>query len=244
MILICDNCHYIFDSDNFEKIPVSPEKNYPECCPFCGVTSVTYTISDGKIHVKETFPALRYITPSEHNLYEKSVLKARESIQHANIAKKERAKIEEALVIINSSADELFDDEYNMLLIFAFLCGRSSNVLSYLTPILGLDRFRPGSQGRPADPQYDTERVYENVTKMFKSFVTSQNPAPDSLGSDANYVASFMRSGDNVPVRKTMKGIVRAIIDSISIEALCASPGKVYLDIISKIVNLYEKRQA
>ena len=244
MILICDNCYHIFDSDSLEKFPVSREKNFPECCPFCGATSVTYTLSDGRVHAKKAFPALRHTTPSERNIYEKTVLKAHESIQHDNIVNKARARIEEALAIINSSGDELFDDEYNMLLIFAFLCGRSSNVLSYLTPILGLDRFRPGSQGRPADPQYDTERVYENVTKMFKSFVTSQNPAPDSLGSDANYVASFMRSGDNVPVRKTMKGIVRAIIDNISIEALCASPGKVYLDIISKIVNLYEKRQA
>ena len=132
------------------------------------------------------------------------------------------------------------DNEYNILLIFAFLCGRSSSVLSYLNPILGLDRFRPGSQGRPADPQYDTERVYENVTKMFKSFVTTRNPDPDSIGSDANYVASFMRSDDMLPARKTTKSIIRAIIGNISIQALCVSPGKAYLDVIRKIVSMYE----
>ena len=240
MILVCDNCHYIFDSDSLEKFPVGQEKNFPECCPFCGATSVTYTISDGTIYAKETFPALRKITPSERNTYEKAALKAHGSIQHDNIAKKSRARIEEALAIVNSSADKLSDNEYNILLIFAFLCGRSSSVLSYLNPILGLDRFRPGSQGRPADPQYDTERVYENVTKMFKSFVTTQNPAPDSIGSDANYVASFMRSDDMLPARKTTKSIIRAIIGNISIQALCVSPGKTYLDVIRKIVSMYE----
>lgn len=244
MILICDNCHYIFDSEILEKFPVSPEQIFPKCCPFCSASSVTYTISNGAVLTKETFPALRRTTLGERNTYEKAILKAREPIPHDNITKKARTRIEEALAIINSSADELSDDEYNILLIFAFLYGRSSCVLTYLNPILGQDRFRPGSQGRPADPQYDTERVYENVTKMFKSFVTTQNPVPDSLGSDANYVASFMRSDDMVPVKKTTKGIIRTIIDNISIEALCASPGKVYLDIISKIVSLYEKRHA
>ena len=178
--------------------------------------------------------------PSERNTYEKAALKAHGSIQHDNIAKKSRARIEEALAIVNSSADEMSDNEYNILLIFAFLCGRSSSVLSYLNPILGLDRFRPGSQGRPADPQYDTERVYENVTKMFKSFVTTRNPDPDSIGSDANYVASFMRSDDMLPARKTTKSIIRAIIGNISIQALCVSPGKAYLDVIRKIVSMYE----
>lgn len=73
------------------------------------------------------------------------------------------------------------------------------NYSASLTTILthrGLDCFRLGSQGRPADLQYDTERVFENVTKMFKSFVTTQKPDPDSLGSDTNYVTSFMRSGN------------------------------------------------
>ena len=240
MILICDNCHHIFDSDSLEKFPVSREKNFPECCPFCGATSVTYTLSDGRVHAKKAFPALRHTTPSERNIYEKTVLKAHESIQHDNITKKARARIEEALAIVNTSADELSDDEYNMLLIFAFLCGHSFSVLSYLNPILGLDRFRPGSQGRPADPQYDTERVYENVTKMFKSFVTTRNPDPDSIGSDANYVASFMRSDGMLPARKTTKSIIRAIIGNISIQALCVSPGKAYLDVIRKIVSMYE----
>ena len=114
MILVCDNCHYIFDSDSLEKFPVGQGKNFPECCPFCGATSVTYTISDGTIYAKETFPALRKITPRERNTYEKAALKAHGSIQHDNIAKKSRARIEEALAIVNSSADKLSDNEADM----------------------------------------------------------------------------------------------------------------------------------
>ena len=76
--------------------------------------------------------------------------------------------------------------------------------------------------------------------KMFKSFVTTRNPDPDSIGSDANYVASFMRSDDMLPARKTTKSIIRAIIGNISIQALCVSPSKAYLDVIRKIVSMYE----
>ena len=60
------------------------------------------------------------------------------------------------------------------------------------------------------------------------------------VGSDANYVASFMRSDDMLPTRKTTKSIIRAIIGNISIQALCVSPSKAYLDVIRKIVSMYE----
>ena len=238
MILVCDNCHYIFDSDSLEKFPVGQGKNFPECCPFCGATSVTYTITDGTIYAKETFPALRKITPSERNTYEKAILKALGSVHLDDKAKKSRVRIEKAIAIINLSADKLSDDEYNMLLIFAFLYGRNADVRFYLNPLLGLERFSPSSHGRSADAKYDTERVYEKVTKLFRSFVTSPNHNQNSLSSDARYVVSFMRQRNMMSVKKTTVRVYRSIINSISIETLCKSPGKVYLDTIRRIVDL------
>ena len=239
MILICDNCHYIFDSDIVEKHPVSHEKIFPESCPFCGAASVTCTISAGKFHAKEVFPALRYTTSGERTTYEKAVLKARESIQHDNIAKK--ARIEDALAIINPSANDLSDDEYNMLLIFAFLYGYSTDARAWLKPILGLERFRPGSQGKPADPQYDTIRVYENVTKVFSSFIKRVDRYPDSLSSVAVHVASMMRHGVTVSAKRSMVRTYKATIKNISMQTLCKSPGEVYLETINNLMELWEK---
>lgn len=238
MILICDNCHYIFDSDSIEKFPASPDEISSERCPFCDAISVIYTISDGAIHTKETFPALRQTTPSERNTYEKAILKALGSVHLDDKAKKSRVRIEKAIAIINLSADKLSDDEYNMLLIFAFLYGRNADVRFYLNPLLGLERFSPSSHGRSADAKYDTERVYEKVTKLFRSFVTSPNHNQNSLSSDARYVVSFMRQRNMMSVKKTTVRVYRSIINSISIETLCESPGKVYLDTIRRIVDL------
>ena len=231
MILICDNCHYIFDSDSIEKFPASPDEISSERCPFCDAISVIYTISDGAIHTKET-------TPSESNTYEKAILKALGSVHLDDKAKKSRVRIEKAIAIINLSADKLSDDEYNMLLIFAFLYGRNADVRFYLNPLLGLERFSPSSHGRSADAKYDTERVYEKVTKLFRSFVTSPNHNQNSLSSDARYVVSFVRQRNMMSVKKTTVRVYRSIINSISIETLCESPGKVYLDTIRRIVDL------
>ena len=241
MILICDNCHYIFDYDIIEKHPVSPEKIFPESCPFCGATSVTCTISANKFHAKEAFPALRYATPGERTTYEKAVLKARGSIPQDETVKKARAKLEEALALINLSADKLSNDEYNMLLIFAFLYGYSTDARAWLKPILGLERFRPGSQGKPADPQYDTIRVYENVTKVFSSFIKRVDRYPDSLSSVAVHVASMMRHGITVSAKRSMVRTYKATIKNISMQTLCKSPGEVYLETINNLMELWEK---
>lgn len=240
MILICDNCHYLFDTDSLQGFSENSENAISESCPLCGAYSITYKINTGDIFEEGIFPAIRRATFNESREYNRVISEARGLNCLDEKSKRSRARIEEAISIINMACNTLSDDEYNMLLIFSLLYGHSKDARIWLKPILGLDRFRPGSRGSSVNSHFDAIRVYENVTDMFRCFVRGSNHSLESLSSDAKYVASFMRQGDAIHVKKTTAGINRAIINSISIESLFESPGKAYLDVIRKIVSLYE----
>ena len=155
----------------------------------------------------------------------------------------QKQKKEKAINLINSVADMLSDDEYNILLIFAFLYAYSTDACIWLKPILGLSRFRPGSRGRSADSCFDTIRVYEHVTEMFRSFATRRHHYPDYLSSNASHVASLMRqSGVDLGNKSSAKAYT-VIIKNIRIQTLSTSPGAVYLNVIKKLVELCEKEQ-
>ena len=243
MILICDNCHHLFDSDTFQGTFESDKTAISTCCPFCGASTVIYTISTGNINEERAFPAIRHASSNENNMYEQAIRKAGSSGYLNKKTAESKVRIEEAINLISLVADRMSDDEHNMLLIFAFFYGYSTDARIWLKPILGLSRFRPGSRGRSADPCFDTIRVYENVTEMFRSFATRPNHYPGHLSSNASHVASLMRQSGVALGNKSSAKVYSVIIKNISIQTLSTSPGAVYLNVIKKLVELCEKSQ-
>ena len=241
MILICDNCHHLFDSDTFQGTFESDKTAISTCCPFCGASTVIYTISTGNINEERAFPAIRHASSNENNMYEQAIRKAGSSGYLNKKTAESKVRIEEAINLISLVADRMSDDEHNMLLIFAFFYGYSTDARIWLKPILGLSRFRPGSQGRPADPRFDTVRVYKNVTEIFRSFISEKDHDANPLISDSKYVASLMRHSYKISSKKSMARTYNAIIKNISIQTLCSSPSEIYLETISNLISLFDK---
>ena len=239
MILICDNCHYLFDSGNLQGDSAGLNKKL-KCCPFCDASTITYKISTGSTYVERTIHAIRQASSNERYIYEQAILKDNDSGYLNGKENESKIKIEKAINLINPVADMLPDDEYNILLIFAFLYGYSIDPCIWLKPILGLSRFRPGSRGRSANPCFDTIRVYENVTEMFRSFATRRQSYPVFLSTDANHVASLMRQSGVALGNKSSAKAITIIIKNIRIQTISTSPGAVYINVIKKLVELCE----
>lgn len=237
MIFICDNCHHLFDPDTLHGSFAGRNKVIPQYCPFCKATTVNYKINVGNACIEGTFPAIRRTTFSESYEYNHVINEVGDVNHFGKQPKEEQVKIEEAIALITSVADKLSDDEYNMLLIFAFLYGYSTDACIWLKPILGLSRFRPGNRGRSVDPRFDSIRVYENVTNMFRSFVNRRN-CMDSFSAGASHVASLMRHNSTVSARRSTTMTYKATIKNISIQTLCMSPSAVYLETVRKLVEL------
>ena len=243
MILICDNCHHLFDLDTLQGASAGRNNTILQCCPFCDASTVIYKISTGNTYVETTIHAIRRASSNERHMYKQAILKDNYSGCLNEKANESKTKNEKAINLINSVADMLSDDEYNILLIFSFLYAYSTDACIWLKPILGLSRFRPGSRGRSADPCFDTIRVYENVTEMFRSFATRPNHYPGHLSSNASHVASLMRQSGVALGNKSSTKAYTVIIKNIRIQTLSTSPGAVYLNVIKKLVELCEKSQ-
>lgn len=146
--------------------------------------------------------------------------------------KSRRARINDAVaLIINTSDKELSDDEYNMLLIFAFLYGHSAGAREWLGPILGLSRFQPSNRCRPADPKYDIIRVYENVTGIIEALASAKGYR-DVISEDAAYVVSLMRTKSPKDGKTNRK-----VVKSISIKTLDAAPGQAYINAVQQLAD-------
>lgn len=103
MILICDNCHYLFDTDSLKGFSDNSENDIPESCPLCGAYSITYKINTGDLFEEGIFPAIRCATFNESREYNRVISEARGLNCLDEKSKRSRARIEEAISIINKA---------------------------------------------------------------------------------------------------------------------------------------------
>ena len=249
MILTCNSCHHVFDSDELVRH-----------CPSCGTATIMIRVRTGEVDKTVPVPAIRLADKNEVEAFQYALKEAEIENLLDQQSLEARKRLRAALGIIDSVDGSghagLTDSEYNMLLMLSCFYAIATNPKSWLEPVLGLKRFRPYGRGRAADPSLDTQRLYETVKSIFKSEVQRSvipkkqktdpaDPFP-AFSAPVSYLDTRawivtqlfgrfrINDEDRPDNRKRTPG---AIVQAVDIGELCENPGDTYLATVAKLVE-------